>query len=101
MPEFRTSGEKEERIIDLGKVYERVEVDFDEENDKQSSSNNEHLFVGDKLKENNGSIIRIFYNNCNGIDINRLINQKVKEHFERKKKSMWVKIVFIQNLKVS
>ena len=29
MPEFRTSGEKEQRIIDLGKVYERVDVDFD------------------------------------------------------------------------
>ena len=43
-------------------------------------------FVGDKLKENVGSILRIFYNNCNGIEINRLINQKVKEHFERKKK---------------
>ena len=90
MPEIRTSGNTEEGRSDNDQIYERVEVlsDNDNEgvNETRRGSYNEYSFVGDKLKENNGSIIRLFYNNCNGIEINRLINQKVQEHFERKEK---------------
>ena len=45
----------------------------------------EHRFVGDQIRPNLGKIIRIYANNCNGIEINRLIKCNITQNFEKKK----------------
>ena len=44
----------------------------------------EHRFVGDPIRPNLGKIIRIYANNCNGIEINRLIKCNINQNFEKK-----------------
>jgi len=38
----------------------------------------EYKFAGDEIRNNNGKIIRLFYNNCNGIEINLLIKSQIQ-----------------------
>jgi len=44
----------------------------------------EHRFVGDPIRPNLGKIIRMYANNCNGIEINRLIKCNINQTFEKK-----------------
>ena len=44
-----------------------------------------YAFVGDAITSNDGDIIRIYFNNCNGLQINRLINTQVGEKLRKKK----------------
>ena len=57
-------------------------VEVDQENDDICD---EHRFVGDPIRSNMGNILRIYSNNCNGIQINRLIKTQIKQIFEKKK----------------
>ena len=38
----------------------------------------EYKFVGDEIRKNTGKIIRLFYNNCNGIEINLLVKSQIQ-----------------------
>ena len=45
-----------------------------------------YKFYGDQLQENNGKKLRIYYNNCNGLEINQLIAKKMQQKKDRKAK---------------
>ena len=42
-------------------------------------------FVWDALTPNDGRVLRLFYNNCNGLEMNRLIRAQVGQKFNKKK----------------
>ena len=60
-------------------------VDNTEEEESEGESD-EHKFVGDELRNGMGKIVRVYFNNCNGLEINRLINEQIKQNFEKKEK---------------
>ena len=43
-------------------------------------------FVGDAISINDGSVLRLFFNNCNGLEVNELIKGQVQERFRKKDK---------------
>ena len=56
-------------------------VIFDDECD------DEYKFVGDPLRNNTGKIIRLYYNNCNGIEINLLVKSQTNKKIRKKNDS--------------
>ena len=74
------------RMMDRsGSCYVPQMVDNTEEEESEGESD-EHKFVGDELRNGMGKIVRVYFNNCNGLEINRLINEQIKQNFEKKEK---------------
>ena len=45
----------------------------------------EYKFVGDPLRNNTGKLIRLYYNNCNGIEINLLVKSQINKKIRKKR----------------
>ena len=54
---------------------------------QQTTSNELWDFKGDTLRPRKNNILRLYYNNCNGMEINPLIRTKLRQKKEKKRKS--------------
>ena len=66
----------------LGKVSEegsliKEDVGTQNENKGYLEEETTFSFVGDAITHNDGRVLRLFYNNCNGLEINRHIRAQV------------------------
>ena len=80
-----TEQKKNKNTEKQRKTTENKNINENRNKKKMNRWGNTNKYAGDKLNENDGTTLRILYNNCNSLEINNLIHEKMKFKFEKKK----------------
>ena len=81
-----TEQKKNKNTEKQRKTTENKNINENRNKKKMNRWGNTNKYAGDKLNENDGTTLRILYNNCNSLEINNLIHEKMKFKFEKKKR---------------
>ena len=81
-----TEQKKNKNTEKQRKTTENKNINENRNKKKMNRWGNTNKYAGDKLNENDGTTLRILYNNCNSLEINNLIHEKMKFKLEKKKR---------------